>query len=331
MTERTAFTCTATDGLQIQGRTWRDASVMPKAVLLIVHGMTEFCWRYDEFASFLSSEGVMVFSFDIRGHGLTTPDEADRGFFAEKNGVDLLMSDLDCIRAKVDELRTEAGAGDLPLFMFGHSMGSFITSCYIKRTKAKGLSGVIISGTNAKPDMVKLGLFIARTQSFFMGPKSRGKLLSSLAFKGYNDRYSPQRTVNDWLTRDEKIVDAYLADPACTFLFKAGGFADLSRLLLEIGFDNWTAEVPMETPIYIYCGEMDPVGRYGEGPKTLWQWYTDTGHDAQLKIYPEGRHEMHNELNRDTVYRDVLSFILLHSQSKVPDSGALSSGPGMDR
>ena len=328
MIEKLQFTCTAKDGLTLQGRSWRDASVPPKSILLIIHGMTEFCWRYDDFASFLSGQGIIVYAFDLRGHGLTTQDALNRGFFAEKNGVDLLMSDIDCVRAKIDEIRTAAGAGNLPFFMLGHSMGSFITSCYVKRNHARGLSGIIISGTNAKAGLAGVGKALARMQCFFKGPKSEGKLLDKIAFGTYNEKFQPQRTVKDWLTRDEAIVDKYIADPACMFLFKASGFADLSSLLQEAGSKNWTEVIPKTVPVYIYCGEMDPVGAYAKGPEILYQWYKETGHDASFKVYPGGRHEMHNELNRDEVYRDVLSFILLHSQSKVPNEGALASGPG---
>ncbi len=330
MIEKLQFTCEAEDGLALQGRSWRDPAVLPQAALLIIHGMTEFCARYDDFASFLSQEGVIVYSFDLRGHGLTTPDALNRGFFAEKNGVDLVLSDIDCMRIKIDEIRAGISADKLPLFLFGHSMGSFITSCYIKRNHARGLSGVIISGTNAKAGAASVGKMLARMQCFFKGPKSEGKLLDKIAFGTYNSKISPKRTSKDWLTRDEAIVDAYIAEPACMFLFKAAGFADLSALLQEAGSKNWTKDVPLNVPVYVYCGEMDPVGVYAKGPRILYEWYKETGHDVTLKVYPDGRHEMHNEINRDEVYRDVLSFILLHSQSKVLSRGALASGPGLD-
>jgi len=328
MIEKLQFTCTAKDGLELQGRSWRDASAAPAAVLLIIHGMTEFCWRYDDFASYLSGQGIIVYAFDLRGHGTTTPDALNRGFFADKNGVDVLMSDIDCVRAKIDEIRAGSVERDLPFFMLGHSMGSFITSCYIKRNHARGISGVIISGTNAKAGLAGVGKALARMQCFFKGPKSEGKLLDKIAFGTYNEKFQPQRTVKDWLTRDEAIVDKYVADPACMFLFKASGFADLSSLLAEAGSKNWTGAIPKDVPVYIYCGEMDPVGAYSKGPSILYQWYIDTGHDAKLKVYPGGRHEMHNELNRQDVYSDVSSFILLHSQSRIPVKGALASGPG---
>lgn len=330
MVERLQFTCTAKDGLEIQGRSWRDESATPRAALLIIHGMTEYCWRYDDFASYLSMQGVLVYAFDLRGHGITTPDAGNRGFFAKNNGVDLIMSDIQCVRDKIDVIRAGIGAGELPLFMFGHSMGSFVLSCYLKRTRAKGVSGVIISGTNAKAGLAQVGRRLARMQCFFKGSKSEGKLLDKVAFGTYNEKFQPQRTAKDWLTRDEAIVDKYIADPDCMFLFKAAGFADLSALLQEAGSKNWTDAVPKDVPVFVYCGDMDPVGVYSKGPRILYQWYKDTGHDVSLKIYPGGRHEMHNEINRDEVYRDVLSFILLHSQSTVPVKGALASGPGTD-
>jgi len=328
MIDKTAFVCTATDGLELQGMSWSDASAPSQSVLFIVHGMIEHCLRYDSFASYLAEKGVRVFSFDLRGHGKTSPEEADRGFFAAKNGVDLLMSDVACVREKVKELLAVNESAVLPFYILGHSMGSFITSCYVKKIHAEGLDGVILSGTTALPGPVGVARSLARMQSAVLGPKSRGRLLSKIAFGGYNKKCLPHRTSNDWLSRDEAIVDVYLSEPACTFKFKAAGFADLFSMLGEIGPKNWTGAVPKEVPICIISGEMDPVGNYGKGPKTLARWFIDTGHSVEMKIYPGGRHEMINEINRDEVYSDILSFILVHSQRQTPLRGALASGPG---
>ena len=316
MIEKLQFTCEAEDGLKIACRSWRVSSVPPQAVLLIIHGITEFCWRYDDFATFLSEQGVLVYSFDLRGHGLTTQDAENRGFFAKRNGVDLLVSDINCVRAKIEEIRVGIGASSLPFFILGHSMGAMITSCYIRRNHAKGLSGVIISSIYSSSRVLAVsGVFLARLQCLFRGPKSEAKLLMELGSAGFNKKIRPQRTPKDWLTRDEAIVDKYIADPACMFNFKAAGLADFSPLVIESGFRNWTQTVPTDVPVYIYCGDMDPAGLYTKGPRRLYQWFRDTGHsEAVLKVYPGGRHEMHNELNRDEVYRDVHAFILLHSQ-----------------
>lgn len=312
MFEKIPFTCEARDGLALRGFLDRDAEVPVRAALLIVHGMTEYFRRYDDFAAFLSSRGVAVFGFDLRGHGETTPDDENRGFFGERDGVDMLMSDISRVSGTVRGMLSGAGAGDVPFFLYGHSMGSFLVSCYVKRTHAAGLDGIILSGTTSLPGPVGLVKDLARLQCRIRGPKSKGRLITNAAFGSYNSKCRPKRTEKDWLTRDTAIVDAYVADPACMFTFTAAGLADLFALLGEIGTDNWTSAVPMDVPVLMVSGEMDPVGSYGKGPRNLEGWFRETGHDVELKLYPGGRHEMHNELNRDEVYHDVLSFIDLH-------------------
>lgn len=328
MLEKTAFTCTAKDGLVLRGMYWHDPAVEARAAVLFIHGMLEYYGRYDEYASFLAEKGIRFFAFDLRGHGLTTPDDADRGFFGAKDGTGQLMDDVGKVRSRMNEFLTAEGISDLPVFLYGHSMGSFIASCYAKRTAAAGFSGILLSGTTANNRKAGLGIVLARAQCLVLGPKSRGKFLQNMGFSGYNKRIKPQRTIDDWLSRDDKIVDAYMLDPGCTFIFKAAGMADLAALTKESGGKDWTAVVPKDVPVFIFAGEEDPVGEYGRGPKILSKWFEETGHETVLKLYPSGRHEMHNELNRKEVYNDVLSFILLHSQRRTPLEGALASGPG---
>lgn len=328
MLEKTAFTCTANDGLVLQGMYWHDSAVEARAAVLFIHGMLEYYGRYDAYASFLAENGIRFFAFDLRGHGLTTPDDANRGFFGAKDGTGQLMADVAAVRVRMNEFLAGDGLSGLPVFLYGHSMGSFIASCYAKRTAAAGLSGILLSGTTADNKKAGLGVALARTQCLIRGPKSRGKFLQNMGFAGYNKRIKPARTIDDWLSRDEKIVDAYMADPGCTFVFKAAGMADLAALTRESGSRNWTGVVPKDVPVFIFAGEEDPVGEYGRGPKLLAKWFGETGHETSLKLYPSGRHEMHNELNREEVYKDVLSFILLHSQRSTPLDGALASGPG---
>ena len=328
MLEKTTYTCTASDGLVLRGMYWHDSDTEAKAAVLFIHGMLEYYGRYDAYASFLAKRGIRFFAFDLRGHGLTTPDESDRGYFGAKNGVDRLMEDVATVRTRMNDFLTVDGLSDLPVFLYGHSMGSFIASCCAKRTAAAGLSGILLSGTTADNKKAGLGVVLARTQCLVRGPRSKGKFLQNMGFSGNNKRIKPARTIDDWLSRDEKIVDAYMVDPGCTFVFKAAGMADLAALTKESGGRNWTGAVPKDVPVFIFSGEEDPVGEYGRGPRILAKWFEETGHETALKLYPSGRHEMHNELNREEVYNDVLSFILLHSQRKTPLRGALASGPG---
>jgi alpha-beta hydrolase superfamily lysophospholipase len=302
--------CKAKDGLILKGACWHEEKKPAEAVLIIVHGMLEHIKRYEKAAAFFAEHGIRVYAFDLRGHGTTAPDEENRGFFANTNGVELLLSDMDSMIATVLEDLSASGLSELPRFLLGHSMGSFITSCYLKNRTSVPLTGVILSGTTARPGPVGIVKNLARAQCAVFGEKSKGRLLTKIAFGSYNKRIPNVRTANDWLTRDEGIVDAYNADPACTFVFKAAGFADLFSLLSEIGPKDWTGAVSDTLRILIMSGSMDPVGAYGKGPEILYEWFRGSGHDVTLKLYPEGRHEMLNELNGSEVMEDIRQFIL---------------------
>lgn len=320
--------CSARDGLLLKGACWSDDERAPFSALLIIHGMLEHIRRYRKTAEDLVAGGVRVYAFDLRGHGETTPDEEGRGYFADRGGVDLLLSDMDRMLETVRSDLEREGLGKIPFCVLGHSMGSFITSCYMKTRGSTGSDGVILSGTTARPGPVGAARTLARIQSAIFGPKSRGKQLTKIAFGSYNARIKPERTSNDWLTRDDAIVDAYNSDPACTFTFKAAGFADLFSMLGTIGRTDWTDAVSKELKILLIAGRMDPVGMYGRGPEILCEWFRSTGHEVTLLLYPDGRHEMHNELNRGEVMTDILTFLRALSERTERREPAMASGPG---
>jgi len=333
---RNPMICSAHDGLLLKGACWHDDERAPSSALLIIHGMLEHIRRYEKTAADLVDAGVRVYAFDLRGHGTTAPEEENRGYFADRDGVDLLLSDMDRMLGAVRADLKREGLDDIPFCVLGHSMGSFITSCYLKARGTTGSDGVILSGTTARPGPVGIARAIARLQSATIGPKSKGRLLTKIAFGPYNARIKPVRTINDWLTRDDAIVDAYNADPACTFKFKAAGFADLFSMLGTIGSSNWTDAVSKNLKILLIAGRMDPVGGYGKGPEILHEWFRATGHDCTLRLYPDGRHEMLNELNRDAALRDILIFLQALSgragtnQPVGLKEPAMASGPGPD-
>jgi len=321
------FVFVSEDQCEMRGFACRPADAVPQAILLCIHGMMEHSGRYDEFAKYMADHGVSVYAFDLRGHGKTGNDAQTRGFFADKGGNDRLISDvIDAKRAIL--LSLDDADKNLPFFVIGHSMGSFITSCFLKRTRAEGISGAIISGTTAKAGPVSIVRAFANLQSMIFGSHSQGKLLAKIAFANYNKRFIPQRTEFDWLSRDTHIVDQYIADPDCGFMFTSSGFADLFALIAECGGHDWTDAVPSDVPFLLLCGSEDPVGRYTAGPRILYDWLKASGHDTELTVYLGGRHESLNETNHADVYEDILSFILAHSQSKEGRRGALASGPG---
>lgn len=326
MTECTTLSTSASDGLQLSTLLWENKAVPPKAALLIVHGMTEMASRYQEFASYLCDNGVLVISFDLRGHGATSPNSVDRGFFAKKAGEDLLVSDVLQVRSHLDELLQTRGTPDLPVFLLGHSMGSMIASAVMKKTGGHGLAGLILSGLPECPGATKAGLGIAKLQSRLLGPRSEGKLLTKMAFGKNNARIHPLRTEKDWLTRDERIVDLYIASPDCMFLFKAAGFVTLLSLTLGTIEPNLLSDVVKSLPVLLIAGEADPVGGYGKAPQDMAARMKAAKMPVTLRLYPEARHEVLNETNRNEVFSDVLNFIA--TQREDPLARAMASGPG---
>ncbi|MDR1028702.1 MAG: alpha/beta hydrolase [Clostridiales Family XIII bacterium] len=284
---------------EIFSRLW--AGEEKRAILQIAHGMSEHSGRYVDFARFMASRGYVVGMNDHAGHGRSA---RTLGYFAERDGPDHVIGDM---KALMDEL-TARYAG-LPTFLLGHSMGSFLARKYITRCGDE-LAGCLISGTMGKNRLLTLGKVISAVQKKLIGPKSRGRLLTLIAFGSHNKRIKHPVNVYAWLsTADEACVD-FKNDALCGFHFTAGGFSDLFALVGEINAPDWAAKVPISLPIYIFSGAEDPVGAYGRGPTEVYEALAATGHaNLKLKLYPNGRHEMLAELNRLEVYEDVLAWL----------------------
>ena len=138
--------------------------------------------------------------------------------------------------------------------------------------------------------------------------KEPNEQLNTLSFAAYNKKFKNPRTEYDWLSRDPANVDRYVADPLCGFVFTSNAFFDLFTGLQEVSNLNWAKRVP-NRPIFLMSGSNDPVGNMGKGVKQVEKWLLKSNHTVSTKLYPEGRHEMLNETNRDEVYHDVLLFI----------------------
>ncbi|MDR0356907.1 MAG: lysophospholipase [Clostridiales Family XIII bacterium] len=272
-----------------------------RAVVQIAHGMAEHSGRYADFARFLASRGYAVGMNDHAGHGRSA---VTLGYFAEKDGMTYVVEDM---KALTDDLK--ARYPGLPVFLLGHSMGSFLARKYVTRYGGE-LRGCILSGTAGKNGALALGKTLAFVQKKIMGAKSPGGLLSAIAFGSYNKRI--KNPVNDfaWLSSLDKTCADYVNDEMCGFIFTAGGFCDLFELLGEVNAADWAGKIPASLPIFIFAGEEDPVGAYGRGPREVYDALAATGHeDLTLKLYPNGRHEMLNEVNKEEVYADVLTWL----------------------
>ncbi|HSG58253.1 MAG TPA: alpha/beta hydrolase [Woeseiaceae bacterium] len=293
-------TVSAADGHKIAIQAWASDGE-PVAVVQILHGLGEHIGRYARFAAAANERGFAVIGHDHRGHG---PGCSDRGYFSGRDGWRKVVADVHA----VNEWCRDRYAG-LPIVMLGHSMGSFIAESFAMHHGAY-LKGLLLSGSNWPARLQLLpGRIAAYLEAWRIGPQNESRLLARLGFGAFNKCFKPNRTDFDWLSRDEAEVDKYIADPACGGPFSCRLWTDFLGGLWELGSDDALNRIPADLPILISGGGADPVG--GEkGMASLMMHYAQTGHSrVKLRIYPDGRHEMLNEINRDDVTRDWLDWI----------------------
>jgi len=279
-----------------------------KAVVQIAHGMAEHSKRYNRFAGVLTKKGFAVYANDHRGHGKTAGSLENVGYFADENGWRLVVEDMHTLTQIIK--KNHPG---LPVFLFGHSMGSFLSRNYIFLF-GKEIKGVILSGTGGNPGLLgKIGHFIAKRESRNKGKKFRSPLLKKLSFGKFNNAFKPNRTEFDWLSRDDAEVDKYVDDPYCGGDFTAGFYEDLLSGINAINNTKNIKKIPKNLPVYLFSGAMDPVGNKGKGVKQVFKSYQKAGiRDVTMKLYENGRHEMLNETNREEVFKDVLTWLNDH-------------------
>ena len=282
------------------------------AALQIVHGMVEFIDRYHEFATFLCQNNIAVIGHDHLGHGLSASCDEDLGFFHETQGRNLLIQDMYQVTKEMKK-----HFPNVPHFIMGHSMGSFCTRKYLT-FYGHEIQGAILVGTNDVPTaLLNFGKGLATFLTKIHGSHYRSKLLAKVAFANYLRHIDQPKTDKDWISRDEKIVSAYVAHKHCSFPFTVSAYKDMFSIISydskKIRFD----QIPRSLPILFTSGDMDPVGNWGKGPKSLYDMYANKGfEDITLKLYPEGRHEIINEINRQEVYEDITAWILNRLESK---------------
>ena len=278
-----------------------------RAVLQICHGMAEHILRYDRFATAMNAAGIYVVGNDHLGHGESVSEDALHGFFKHPDGNVCLLSDIHTLR-----MRTQEKYPDVPFFLLGHSMGSFLTRQYLAM-HGEGLAGAIVMGTGLQASAtLSVARGLCRVIAVFCGRKHHSLLVNLLAFSSNNHRIKHPRTVFDWLTKDESMVDRYIEDPWCGFLFTVNGF---DQMFYSIGLaqKKETFEAaPQSCPILLVSGAEDPIGHYGADVQKIYDTYKAAGKSVQMKLYPEDRHEILNETDRLTVDDDLKQFILAH-------------------
>lgn len=306
---KTSFTFPCSDGEHtIAARRW-DPEGTPRAVVQLVHGMVEFIDRYDAFASLLCDHGFLVVGFDLLAHGDSVNSHDEWGVLEAGKGKEVLIADIHHLR---ENIVAEVGPA-VPYIMFGHSMGSFLTRAYIARF-GEGLHAAIICGTGQTPKATAVaGNLLARLIASVKGDAYCSTFLHNMADGAYGKAFQPSRTPYDWLSRNTENVDRYAAEPRNTFMFSAGGYVELTSLVREIIKPSTFEATPKELPLLIMSGEKDPVGDFGKGPTAVASLYEKHGcEDVTLRLYPDDRHEILNEVDRAKVQEDTLGWIEEH-------------------
>lgn len=275
-----------------------------RGVVQISHGMIDYVARYEGLADFLTGHGFVVAGNDHLGHGQSVKDSSDFGYFADRDGYKLVVEDL----YRMNRILKEEYPG-VPLFLFGHSMGSFMARLYAVKYP-ESVDGIVIHGTGGKNPLLTLGKAVINTLKIFFGARHRSKLVTALAFGSYNSTYPKEEGINAWLTRDLQRVNGRKDDERTNFIFTLSGYNDLFSALGESNSDDWYSSYPIYLPTLVMSGEDDPVGNYGKGVREVYDGLSGAGvMNLRLKLYEGARHELFNEINREEVLADILEWL----------------------
>lgn len=294
---------TSHDKTKIYLHSWEDVK-HPIGVVQIFHGMAEHGARYDEFAKFLNSKGFIVFADDHRGHGKTSPSLDDLGFLGN-NGFHNIVEDEHHISTSIKERYP-----NLPLFIFAHSFGSFIGQEYINRYSNE-VDGVILSGS-AKQCKISVGsaYLLAYLSGLIKNEKYKNKELEKLIFGTFNKKEKGRDYHFAWLSSVDESVEKYENDEFCGTVFTTNFYKNLFRGMFSLYKKKKSQAINKALPIFVVAGDMDPVGKYGKTVERLYNYYSKIGvKNVSLKLYPNCRHELINEANREEFFDDIYTWI----------------------
>lgn len=289
----------STGGEKLEKACW-PVEGQPRGVVQLVHGMAEHIHRYEETAQRLNQAGYAVVGHTHAGHG---PYAETLGYFG-RGGWDMLIDDVHALR-----METQKAFPDVPYFLLGHSMGSFVVRGYCLKYE-KGLQGVILSGTgHFDKSVLTAGTMLASLQCLLGMAKKPSHLLLDITSADNLKSYDDVQTGFDWLSRDRETVRKYIDDPLCGFTFTASAYRDMFGGLKRLYPEKLVA-MEKDIPVYMLSGALDPVGTNGAGVQKVAQELRDAGvKNVEVKLYENGRHEMFNELNREEVWTDLIAWL----------------------
>lgn len=275
----------------------------PKGLFHVVHGMTEHIGRYDRFLRDLAAAGYIAYGYDNLGHGHTARDVSELGFIAHKDGWKHLVRDVEIF----DRAMREEYGRELPLYLMGHSMGSFIVR--MSAVMSNYYDRLIIMGTGGPNPAAGIALLRIKSLKRTKGERAYSGLMEKIIFGTYNAKFRKEHDLRAWLTKDVSVRRAYDADPFCTFRFTVSAMQDLLELNHRCNRPTWASSVDKTKPVLLLSGAEDPVGENSKGVIKVFNSLRDAGVNANMLLYPNCRHEILNDDSYPQVLEDILNFI----------------------
>ena len=279
---------TGANGVSLPGIIWYPMC-SPTMVVQITHGMTEHIGRYEELADMLTAYGIAVAGFDLRGHGRNPGDNQCASF--GENGWNYVLHDMHLFY-----LELESKFPNIPHFMLGFSLGSFLLRDYLSLYRDK-VDGAIIMGTGHQPGAVLSMLMpVVKREIKAYGFDSSTQKIKKLSFETYNQKFAPNMTSVDWLCSDPTQRIKYRGDPLCRKTISAGLFWQLLDSMKRTGklssYRKWNKQMP----VLLLSGQDDPVGDFGKGVQRVRQSMSRAGmKHIQLYLVPGARHDLLHE------------------------------------
>ena len=275
----------------------------PKAVLVLVHGMAEHKERYYPFMTYLSEQGYACIITDLRGHGASVKDREDLGFFGRK-GKKWLIEDTRNVIAWARKRYPSS-----PVYLMGHSMGSLIVRCFVKRYDSE-IAGLIVCGSPSKVSIAPIGIFLTRCIGLFKGKRFRSAMLEQMSTGGYNKAFLSEGLPNAWLSTNKANVMAYNNDPLCGFRFTVNGYRTLMQLLVDCYSASGLVMSHPSLPVHFIAGSEDPcIGSLKQFSQAV-GFFLKRGYSrVSSRVFPGMRHEILNETGREAVWQEVESVL----------------------
>ena len=277
----------------------------PKAILQIAHGVTEYILRYEEFAEFLTSKGILVVGNDHIGHGTSIAENAKPMYFGPEGSFKYAVDDVNTLYKTTKEKYE-----NIPYIILGFSLGSFIVRRFLI-DYPDTVDGAILVGTGQiAPIKIKIAKFIAKSEAKKHGEDNPTPMIKSLSFDNYNKLFKPNRTDYDWLCLSKTSLDKYIKDEKRGKELSAGLFREMLSGMEYTGNLENIKKMNKDIPIIFLSGEMDPVGEKGKSVKKAYDYFKKAGiKDVSMKLYKDLRHDILHEDNAEQIYQDILEFI----------------------